>query len=250
MREAINQGVDEGTADRRPGLATRCSRPDVKRIRLTRRRRPRGERPGAHPGSAAPHDRLDDPDRSDADPPGTGRGHRRRCAYAARRQGLAVPLRRAVLPAVRRLRALPAALHRLGLAAPTGTCSATTTWSGWRTTPSCSHDAVLLERAGQHRRHLRAVHRPAAAARLVVAHLLNRRLRGRTSSGWACCCPTSPRWSRSPSSSPSSSAMTSASSTGCSAWSASTRSTGRRARCRSGSRSPRWSTGGGPATTP
>ena len=153
--------------------------------------------------------------------------------------------------AVRRLRALPAGLHRLGVAARLG--------AGRRRAP--------VRRPGQlpaagHRRGTSGTRWSTRSASscsstvpqlllaLVLANLLNRRLRGadllpdgRAAAERHLASP------RSRSSSASCSAATSASSTGCSAWSASSRSTGRRTGGRPGSRSRPWSTGGGPATT-
>ena len=76
------------------------------------------------------------------DVPAVARADAHACAWRLRRldgEGLAVPLHLAVLPALRRLRALPAALHGLGLAhRPQPARPGDRTSSGSTTTPRCS----------------------------------------------------------------------------------------------------------------
>ena len=123
----------------------------------------------------------------DARPPGAPRRAGRATPPRARRLArldLEVSpylLRLPVLPALRDLRALPARLHPLGLAARLGPARRRPgASSGSTTTASCSATR-LLERGGQHVRHVRPVDRAAARSlALVLANAAQQRLRART----------------------------------------------------------------------
>ena len=148
----------------------------------------------------------------------------------ARRQGVALPVHRAVLPALRGVRPVPARLHLLGLAARLGAASADAhvhragqlRASCWRTRTSgtrCVNTFGIFVLSTVPQLLLALVLAHAAQPAAARPHVLpdgradpERHLGGR----------------RRRSSSASSSAATSAWSTGCSAWSASSRSTGRR----------------------
>ena len=89
-------------------------------------------------------------------------------------------LRLSVLHPVRGLRAVPARGSPSGSRCTTGACSARTPGSGLDNYTRAVRRRVLLERAPQHLRHLRAGDGAAAiAGALVLAHLLNQRLRAR-----------------------------------------------------------------------
>ena len=142
---------------------------------LLRRRRPRGRRtgpgtvrrPASRPSaSEATGSHMSEGAVVDRRPAVAPRAPCCAAAAPARREGLAVPLRRAVLRPLRRLRALPAGLHGLGLAARLEPArSPTTHFVGLDNYRDAAPRRVLLERGRQHARHLPALDGAAAPAR-------------------------------------------------------------------------------------
>ncbi len=230
-RQDAKQGRRVRSRDRRVApAASRAPRaaPDPAAAGRSEDRRRSDERTPRWPGRRRPR-------RPRADRRRRAARSRRGARWPDRLKFSPVPLHRAVLPALRRSSALYPLVYTVWVSLHDWELHRRhQSSSAWTTTASCSATTQFWNAVVQHRRHLRVATVPQLLLALLLANVLNRQSAGAHAvpDGRAHAEHHLGRRGRR-SSSPSSSAATSAWSTGCSTWSASTRSTGRRASGRS-----------------
>ena len=173
-----------------PAAAWKQFLKDVKTRRLTREL----DRPGRHPSAARPASITRTDDEANDDGAVGASGSRRgadapRAASSARREGLAVPLRRAVLRRLRHLRTLPARVHRVRLAHRPEPAQPGLELHRAAQLRAPDPRLVLLERGREHVRDLVPLDRAAARARARDrARAQHARCACAPSSAWPSCC--------------------------------------------------------------